>query len=121
MKPRSCKNKGLRFQREVAEYLSKVTGIPFKKDGDIDIRPMSQAGTDIILRGVAKSRIPYQIECKNQEKLNVWSAVEQAKSYGDDWLLVVRRNHTKPFVVMDMEKFFKRLIEVGIEKGGIDE
>jgi len=113
VKPRSAKNKGARFQKEVAAYLSELTGIPFEKDGDIDVRTMGNSGTDIILRGKACEKIPFSIECKNVEKLNLWAAWEQANNNSTEEmpaLLIVRRNRTKPFVCIDMESFFRRVL-----------
>ena len=52
---------------------------------------------------------PYSIECKNQEKVNVWSAYEQAESNckGYEPVVVIKKNRKKPLVVIDAEYFVK--------------
>lgn len=110
MKTRSAKNKGARLQKWVAEKISKLLGIPCGKDELISSREMGISGTDVRLIGKAKRLFKYSIECKNQEtwSLPVW--IKQAKSNqekGTGWLLVVKKNHHEPIVVMDAEVFFK--------------
>ena len=71
---------------------------------------MGAGGEDVIMaRGFAREKFPYSIECKNQEKLNVWSAYDQAESNSGDYepLVVIKRNRQKPLVVLDAEYFMK--------------
>jgi hypothetical protein len=103
------KAKGRRLQQLVAKRLSKITGIPYGVDEDISSREMGQKGTDVKIRGHARDVLPYSIECKNQEKWNVFKDMEQAKDNtleGTDWLLFYMRNRVKPVVMMDAELFF---------------
>jgi hypothetical protein len=107
---KSRKAKGRRFQQEIAQKISEVTGIPCGKDMDIESRPMALSGEDIILRGKAKEMFPYSVENKCQENVNLWAAVEQAKSNqkeGTEWLLFLKRNNVDPIVVMSSDEFFK--------------
>jgi len=106
MKPSSCKAKGRRFQQWVAKQIGTLTGIKVEKDGDIESRPMGQSGTDIILRGDARKKFPYGVECKNVEALSIWKALTQAEVYGRP-LLFFTRNHTPKYVAMRAEEFFK--------------
>ena len=48
-------------------------------------------------------------ECKNQEAVNVWKAYEQAESNckGYEPLVVIKRNRSKPLVLVDAEHFVK--------------
>lgn len=110
MKTSSCKAKGRRLQSWVAGKISSYLGIPFKKDGDIDVRPMGQSGCDIILRGKAKELFPYSIECKNQERVNVWKAWEQAvknSGEGEKPLLFIGKNRHDALVIQRAEDWFE--------------
>ena len=74
---------------------------------DLESRPMGSSGEDIIMGKLSRQRFPYSVECKNQEKVNVWSAYEQAESNckGYEPLAVIKRNHHKPLAVVDLEAF----------------
>jgi len=109
MKTSSAKAKGRRLQKIVARLISVVTGCEHGKDKDIDERPMGQSGPDVILRGRAKELFPYVVECKNTERLNLWAAVKQARSYGDNWIVAAGRNREKPILIMDLETGIKNL------------
>jgi PHD/YefM family antitoxin component YafN of YafNO toxin-antitoxin module len=54
------------------------------------------------------------IECKNQEKVNVWESYKQAEDNSKDYepVVVIKRNNSKPLVLVDAEYFvsmFKKL------------
>lgn len=114
MKPRSAKAKGRRLQKEV--QLDILERFPhFELD---DARPaiMGESGVDIKLSPYARKHFPYSIECKNQEKLNIWKTWEQAKSNtkdGTTTLAVVRRNHHEKLVIMTFDHFLD-LFDAGI-------
>jgi len=99
IKPRSAKNKGASFQKDMAEFISRVTGVPFDNQSDqseILCRTMGCSGVDIMLRGEAIKRFKrFAIECKNQNTLSLPDWIRQAKAncnkdgYGD-WLLMIK-------------------------------
>jgi hypothetical protein len=110
MTPRSAKNKGARWQKKVAQYVSDLTGVPVEKDGDIEPRQMGQSGSDIIIRGRARELFPYGVECKNVEKLSIWNALDQANENcreGERPLMFFTRNRTNEYVAMEVETFMK--------------
>jgi len=110
MKTSSCKAKGRRLQKIVAESVSTLLNIPCGKDELIQSREMGQSGVDVKLIGEALKRFPFSIECKNQEKWNIPAWIEQAKENtkeGTDWLLFVTKNYYDPVVILDMNIFFK--------------
>ena len=41
---------------------------------------MGASGEDILFSPAARRQFPFSIECKNSEKLNVWGAIDQARS-----------------------------------------
>jgi hypothetical protein len=113
IKPASRKAKGRRLQKWVAKQISRVTGIPYGKDRDIEPREMGQSGMDVKLYGKARELFPWATECKYQENWSVHQWIKQAaenQAVGMDWLLVCRRNYTDPIVMLDAKVFFN-LIE----------
>ena len=55
----------------------------------------------------ARQKFPYSIECKNQEKINLWESYEQAKQNSKTYepIVVMKRNNSKPLVLEDAEYF----------------
>ena len=102
MKTRSAKNKGKRLQNNVRDILLEA----FKED-DVKSTTMGESGEDIQLSPAARKLIPYAFECKNQEKLNIWSALEQAESNSEKGkpVLVFKRNRSKTYAVLQLEDF----------------
>lgn len=105
MKPRSAKNKGRRLQKEVQEKLLKLYEGKLEPD-DIRVAIMGESGEDLKLSPAARKLLPYSIECKNQEKLNIWSALKQAEDNCKDGLtpaVVFRRNNSETYVAFNFE------------------
>lgn len=100
MNTQSKKAKGRRLQNAISEYLDEL---------GLENKPaiMGESGIDIKLFGESKSRFPYAIECKNQERLNIWDALKQAESNKGDLLplLIFKRNRTKTYVAMEWDDF----------------
>jgi hypothetical protein len=107
MKPRSAKAKGRRLQQEVQQLILERFKPELEED-DIKVAIMGESGEDIKLSPLARRLFPYSVECKNVEKLNVWSAIEQAEENCKDntsALLVFKRNHSKTYIAMELDKF----------------
>ena len=106
MKTSSAKAKGRNLQKWVVSQLVEHLGA---NPEDIESRPMGSSGEDVIMGVQTRELFPYSIECKNQEKVNVWSAYEQAESNCGDYepLVVIKRNRQKALVVLDAEAFIK--------------
>jgi|TARA_B110000495_G_C23001882_1_gene591378 hypothetical protein len=108
MKTRSAKNKGKRLQNSVRDVLLET----FKEDlepDDIKSAVMGDSGEDIQLSPAARKLIPYSIECKNQEKLNIWSSLEQAEGNSKEStpVLIFKRNRSKTYAVVELKEFIK--------------
>ena len=112
----SAKGKGRELQHWVGRKISGLIGIKFDNQSDdslIRSREMGQAGVDVILRGEAKERFPFVIECKNTESINFRSFVEQARKYDKEgqWLLIIRTKSLPDTTVTmswdTFEKLFK--------------
>ena len=106
MKPQSAKAKGRNLQKWTRERLIEELDI---HPEDIKSTSMGAGGEDVIMARAAREKFLYSIECKNQEKLNVWSAYDQAESNSGNYepLVVIKRNRQKPLVVLDAEYFMK--------------
>ena len=104
MKPQSAKAKGRKLQQWFPRLL--VDALDMDEE-DMESRPMGSQGEDIIMGKLSRNKFPYSIECKNQEAVNVWKAYAQAqencKSY--EPLVVIKRNRSKPLVLVDAEHF----------------
>ena len=108
MKTSSAKAKGRKLQQWFANVLVETLGL---ESEDLESRPMCSQGEDISLGKQSRDVFPFSIECKNQEAVNVWKAYEQASENckGYEPLVVIKRNRTKPLVVMDAQKFVELL------------
>ena len=73
MKTSSAKAKGRRLQQKVRDLLLE-TFTELEPD-DIRSTSMGVSGEDLQLSPAARKLIPFAIECKNQEKLNVWDSL----------------------------------------------
>lgn len=110
----SAKSKGRSLQQWACQRISELLNLPWGKDELIASREASQSGTDVRLVGEAKVRFPYSVECKWQESWALPAWVKQARSNqaeGTNWLLIIKKSHMNPLVVMDAEQFFKLLKE----------
>jgi len=106
MKPQSAKAKGRNLQKWVRDQLIEQLNI---HPEDIESRSMGAGGEDLIMARAAREKFPFSIECKNVEKLNVWEAYDQAKANSGVYepIVVMKKNHKKPLVVIDAEYFIK--------------
>lgn len=75
---------------------------------DVRSTSMGCGGTDIQLSPKARNVYPYDIECKNQEKLNIWDALKQAEANARDTALVIfKRNRSDIYVALKFDDFLK--------------
>ena len=106
MKTSSAKQKGRKLQQWVRDKLIEELGV---HPEDIESRSMGAGGEDLIMARAARKKFPYSIECKNQESVNIWAAYEQAKENSNDYepIVVLKRNNTKPLVLVDADYFVR--------------
>ena len=110
MKTQSRKAKGRRLQQQFRDLLIEKLDIDPE---DIESRSMGAGGEDLIMSKAARTKFPYSIECKNQEKLNIWAAWEQANNNKGIYepLVVIKKNGVRPLVVLDAENFLEMIKE----------
>lgn len=116
---RSAKNKGARFQKQIAAKISELLDMPYGKDECIASRPMGCSSVDIILVGPARALFPWSCEAKAHERFSVKSWIRQAKTNildGTNWLLLFKKNRFKPVVCMSSPVF-----DVLFGDSGLDE
>ena len=95
--------------------------------GSADVHPviMGCSGMDICLSSRARDAFPYAIECKNQEAMSIWSAIKQCETNANKEklapLLIIKRNHTPPYVVMQWDFFLHLLAPGNLTTGMEDE
>ena len=102
MKTQSAKAKGRKLQQWMRNLLIEKLEV---HPEDIESRSMGAGGEDLIMARAAREKFPMSIECKNQEKVNVWEAYKQAEDNSGNYepVVVIKRNKVKPLVVVDAE------------------
>ena len=108
MKTQAKKAKGRRLQQQFMQLLIEKLDIDPE---DIESRSMGAGGEDLIMSRAARNKFPYSVECKNQEKLNIWSAWEQANGNKGIYepLVVIKKNGVRPLIVIDAENFLEMI------------
>lgn len=119
IKSRKAKSRSL--QNKCAADILKTLQIlyPDIDMNDVKATPMNISGIDVQLSGRARNAYPWAIECKNQEKINIWDAIKQADGHAKvehlKPMVVFKRNREKPKVVIDWEdwiEFQKKHLEM---------
>jgi len=108
----SRKQKARNQQKQVAELLAVKYNLTVGKDEDLQSREMGQSGVDIRMSRDARIKIPFDIECKAQEKLNIWDSIKQCENNtveGRISLLIIKRNRTDNYAVLKFEDLLKLL------------
>ena len=108
MSVRSAKAKGRKLQTWVAEKLLSL----LKNVTELDIKstPMGVNGVDVQLSSQAFKQFPYNIECKNTERLTtIYNYYEQAISHNNkgEPILIIKMNRQKPLAIVDAEHFIE--------------
>lgn len=96
MKPQSAKAKGRNLQKKVASDI--IETFPQLESDDCFSTSMGAGGEDVKMSPLARSCIPLSIECKNQEKVNIWGAFEQAKKNCPEHAhpcVIFKKNHSE--------------------------
>lgn len=105
MRSSSCKAKGRRLQTFIVEELYEA--FPSLREGDLKSTSSGANGEDVQLSPAARALIPYSFEAKNQERMNIWAALEQSSSNSGQRtpVVVIKKNHTAPHAVIPWKLF----------------
>lgn len=126
MRTSSAKAKGRRLQDSVRDKFRKMFEDILEND-DITSRQMGGAGTDVVLSPAAKKQIIFDVECKNQEKINIAKSLKQAEdncSEGRIPALIFTKNRSKVYVAIELDRFleliyperYKKIMENSIQQ-----
>ncbi len=98
MKTQSAKAKGRRLQQWFRDLLIEKLNI---HPEDIESRSMGAGGEDLIMARAAREKFPYSVECKNQEKINLWESYNQAQqnSKNHEPVVILKRNNSAEYFV----------------------
>ena len=98
--------KGRKLAKLVADKILKT--FRHLKKADVRVAGTGANGPDIKLSRIAKRLVPYQFECKAQNRLKtVWKWKKQSdKNTNLDGVLIMKMNGKNPLVVIDMDLFF---------------
>lgn len=109
MKPSSAKAKGRRLQTEVMGLI--LQAFPELEPDDVRTAIMGESGEDIKLSPAARRCFPFAVECKYQERLPIWKALEQCESNAgpNTPLLIFRRNRSKTYAVLQLDDLLNLL------------
>jgi hypothetical protein len=109
MRTSSCKAKGRRACAEFKEILHKYA--PDLAQDDIVVTPSGVTGEDVALSPRAREKFNLAIECKNQERISIWAAIEQSKTHvrheGSVPILAFKRNNSELMVALSAEEFIR--------------
>ena len=113
MKPQSAKAKGRRLQQWMCQCIQQRLGVVPE---DCRSCSMGAGGEDILMSREARRVFPYSVECKNRENHNIWVAYLQCEGNappGVEPILCIKRNKSKPLVVLDAEHFVDLVARAG--------
>jgi len=112
MKISSRKAKGRKLQNQIRDDLQ--AAFPILEPDDIQSQIMGMSGADIVLSPAARKIIKYSIECKNQERLNLWDSLAQAESNAGEGipLLIFKRNRSKTYATIEWTNFLELIKNV---------
>lgn len=108
MKAASAKAKGRNLQKLVRDYILKK--FPKLHEDDVRSTAMGQGGEDVQLSPAARKLFPFSIECKSIARVSIYKYMEQCIANcpkGCYKMVVIKGNHKKPLVVMEIDEFFK--------------
>ena len=108
MKTQSAKAKGRRLQQQVVSDLLNI--FTHLSEDDIRSTSMGAQGEDIQMSHTARQSIPFSFEAKNQERVNIWSSIEQARANapsGIEPVVVFKKNNEQPHVALSWKVFLK--------------
>ena len=108
MRASSAKSKGRRLQQWVKSLLIKTFDL---EEDDVLSTSMGAGGEDVKQSPKARGLTKHSFECKNQERVNVWKAYEQAEANagGHEPCAIIKKNRHKPLAVVDAEYYLRSL------------
>lgn len=110
----SRKQKGRGLQKTVRDSI--LSAFPNLTDRDVHSRSMGAQGTDVYFSEAGYKDVPLSIECKFQESLNIWSALQQSEENVDDQhsipVVVFKRSRSDTYVALHWDDLLALLREL---------
>ena len=107
----NSQKKGKRFELQVAKYLSREFETEIRRTPNSG--GLSLKGDIMATQGILSE---FNWECKNQEKLNIWKALEQSANdcigSHKQPLVVCTKNFKKDYCALRLEDFVQLLLEL---------
>jgi hypothetical protein len=122
MLTKSCKAKARRLQDQICDDLKDAFRL-----SDADIRPaiMGERGCDVHLSEAARKLVPFALEAKATESLQIWASIKQAEDNATKEklrpALVFKRNRSKMYVCLGWQDFLLLLEYMAIANHDLDE
>ena len=103
----SKKAKARTLQKLVKDAL--LAAFPVLHADDVRSVPMGVGGEDLQLSPRAREYVPYQFECKNQERFKgLYEIYDQAAGHGsNEPVVVLKINRRTPLVVISLDLFVR--------------
>ena len=111
MRPQSAKSKGRKLQQLVCRHIVEAFSDDLTED-DVRSTSMGAGGEDVLLSPRAQQLVPFSFEAKCCERVNVWSALEQAAANcppDRTPCVVIKKNRTAPHAIIPLEVFVSML------------
>ena len=107
----NANKKGKRFELQIAKYLSNMFNEVIRRTPNSG--GLSLKGDIMATQGILSE---YNWECKNQEKLNIWKALEQSRNdclgSHKEPLVVFTKNFESDYLACELETFVQILLEL---------
>jgi hypothetical protein len=116
MNTSSAKAKGRRLQQWVVERI--LRAFPALSDKDVVSVPMGVNDTDVRLSECAQKAFNFAVECKNTERLDLWSSIKQCENDKREGvpLLVFKRNRSDVYCVLKFDDLINILKNTKFER-----
>ena len=108
MKKASANNKGRTLQKLIRDKI--LDTFPELEPDDCKSTSMGAGGEDVQLSPAARRLFPFSVEAKSRASIGVYAWYQQAKTNAPkdmEPLLVIKQNHSKPLVVIDLDAFME--------------
>lgn len=118
MRPQSAKAKGRRHQQRIVRSI--LDAFPHLQEDDVVSTSMGCGGEDIRMSPLARETLPLSIEAKCQERLNVWSCLEQCTKntpQGATPCLVFTRNRAPTYAVVPWDVLLQLYARAPVAEG----
>ena len=105
MKQISRKKKGRKLQTLLRDKMLK--SFPHLNPSDLKVGKNGSNGEDLKISRIGRRLIPFQFECKNQEKFKtLYSFWDQSVKHGKhEPVLIVKQNSRRALAVIDLDQF----------------